>query len=279
MTDRLASRNPVRIGMVNFINTAPFYEIWLSRITRTDWQVVEATPARLCRMLAAGELDLGVVSSHEYAQRPESYFVMDDLSISSSGSVGSVFLFSHVPVAELDGRLVLLSAQSQTSNSLVQIILEDFCHVRPRFIMPGGEGGEQPAARLAIGDEALRLNGVAGYPVQLDLGDAWLEHTGLPFVFAVWAVRREFYEARPQTVSDIRGELLRCIAEGRRELAMVSARVASRIPMSEAECLAYLGGIEYDLTPAKKEGLERFFRCLVERGEGRPETLPIHYCR
>ena len=86
----------VKIGMVNYINTAPIHEIWKSRNHHPSWQMVEAHPATLNRMLAVGEIDLGFVSSHEYGIRPENYQILDDLSISAHDTVGSVFLFSRI---------------------------------------------------------------------------------------------------------------------------------------------------------------------------------------
>ncbi|NIA05506.1 MAG: ABC transporter substrate-binding protein, partial [Proteobacteria bacterium] len=76
-----------RIGMVNYINTAPIYEVWKATINRPDWQVTEAPPSVLNRLLAADELDLGFVSSYEYAARPAKYRILADLSISATGPV------------------------------------------------------------------------------------------------------------------------------------------------------------------------------------------------
>ncbi|MBW2329001.1 MAG: ABC transporter substrate-binding protein, partial [Deltaproteobacteria bacterium] len=101
-----------RIGMVNYINTAPIYEVWKEQVDRPDWQVIEAPPSNLNRMLAADELDLGFVSSYEYAVRPEKYRILSDLSISATGPVGSVFLFSTTRPEQLDDKLVFMTGQS-----------------------------------------------------------------------------------------------------------------------------------------------------------------------
>ena len=270
-----------RIGMVNYINTAPLYEVWRETVHHPEWHVTEAVPTVLNRMLAAGELDLGFVSSHEYALHPDRYRILADLSISASGPVGSVLLFSQVPFPELDDRLVLLTPQSQTSVSLVKIILEQFLGLRPRYLSGVTDGGgviPEPAARLAIGDEALRLDTAGNFPYRLDLGEAWRERTGLPFVFAVWAVREEFCRTAPQAVRAIHRELVRCIREGEQRLAEISALVAPRIPMDAEACRRYLTGIEYDLPPQKQEALTRFFEYLIHRGEVAAAALPIRIC-
>lgn len=269
----------VRIGMVNFINTAPLYEVWQQTVIQPAWRVVEAPPSVLCRMLYDNELDIGLVSSHEYGIHAAQYRLLADLSISSSGRVGSVFLFAQCDPAELDGRLVLLSSQSQTSASLVRIALEEFYGVAPVYdtgdVVARSLGPAMPAAVLAIGDDALLLRDSGRYPVQLDLGEVWQRRTGLPFVFALWVVREDFCGRYPDEVRAIHGELRRCVAQGREQLAEISRRVAPRIPMSPEDCHNYLKGIEYDLGPQKQEALSHYFGYLIKRNEAEPGALPL----
>jgi len=267
-----------RIGMVNFINTAPFYSVWQKEVTNASWQVVEAAPSHLCRMLNAGELDMGIVSSHEYARNPQAYVVVDGLSISSSGPVGSVCLFSREDSRQLDGKYISLSPQSQTSNSLIKIILEEFYHLHPNYL--SGERQEQHLADalLAIGDEALRLRMRRAYRYQLDLGEIWHNHTGLPFVFALWVVRKSFWRKHRDLVQTIQQTLLACIKKGKEQLVSISKDVAPLIPMPEQECFEYLSGLEYDLDDAKKLSLERFFGFLISRHDVEPGALPVRYC-
>jgi chorismate dehydratase len=270
-----------RIGMVNFINTAPLYEVWKRTVRRPEWQITEAPPAVLNSLLNTGRLDLGFISSHEYALHPEKYRILRDLSISATGPVGSVFLFCRQEPQKLAGARILLSTQSQTSVYLVRIILEEFYGVKPDYV--DGSIGDHVteldnfAGVLAIGDEALRLKASEKFPVKLDLGLVWHERTGLPFVFAVWAVREDFHKLMPETVEEIHQELLRCVSEGGNDLRFVSSLVASRIPMPAEECYKYLQGIEYDLGDEKKLGLHLFCEYLAKRGEGREDALPLKF--
>lgn len=272
----MTTKDCVRIGMVNFINTAALYEVWKESVRNPAWQVVEAAPADLNRMLASGELDMGLVSSHEYAERPEMYQILPDLSISATGAVGSVFLFSRFAPNELNGKQVCLSAQSKTSNGLIKIILEDFYGVRPVYGRIGsGDGFDGFQAVLAIGDQALRLKYDGSFPYVLDLGDVWQQQTKLPFVFAVWAVNEKFAARRSACLRAIHQELIRCAHEGRARLEQISKRVAPRIPMAEDDCLRYLQGIELDLSPDKITGLEVFYQYLIRRNEAMPNALPV----
>jgi len=266
-----------RIGMVNFINTAPIYETWKKRKHPQDWQVVEAPPSTLNKMLAAGELDLGFVSAYEYGVRPQDYRILGDLSISATGPVGSVFLFSRVDPATLGDHTVLLSGQSQTSICLVKVILEEFYHVKPRYVVGDviSEAADRAGGVLAIGDEALRLSAGSEFAYKLDLGEVWCRYTDLPFVFAVCAVREEFCRRAPQTVAAIHREFLLCRGKGRQQLESICLKVAPRIPMHPDECYVYLRAIEYDLSERKQLALERFFQYLIDRNEASVGSIPL----
>lgn len=266
-----------RIGMVNYINTAPIYEPWKRRGADSGWIVEEAPPAILNRKLAAGDIDLGFVSCIEYAVHPWLYRILPDLSISANGPVGSVFLFAKKPVRELDGQLVLLTSQSDTSVLLAKVVLEEFYGVKPQYVRGevDGEHRESCSALLAIGDDALRLVEEGGFSCQLDLGETWKEHTGLPFVFAVCAVREDFCISQPEMLAALHRRFLECREEGRARLKDICMIAAPRIPMEVADCFAYLKGIQYDLAEEKCAALERFFSLLIKRGEIDSGALPL----
>ena len=264
-----------RVGMVKYVNMAPIYEVWKRTIREEGWELIEAPPSALNRMLAAAEIDLGFVSAYEYCVRPEKYQILADLSISANGPVGSVFLFSRLPVEELTGRTVLLSSQSETSVWLVKIILEEFFQVQPEYISGEIFHAENIShtAILAIGDEALRL--ADRFPYRLDLGELWKKHTGLPFVFSLCVVREAFCAQDSLLVSMIHKEILRCRDEGRRDLIAICELVAPRIPMTPQKCYEYLTAIEYDLGDRKKQGVTKFFQYLIDRGVAKQDTLPL----
>jgi chorismate dehydratase len=276
----MLSDSNVRIGMVNFINTAPLYDIWQRTVNRPEWKVIEAAPSVLNRMLYENDLDMGLVSSQEYAAHPQDYLIFDDISISASGPVGSVFLFSRCYPGQLADRTVLLSGQSHTSVSLVKIILEKFYHVEPVYQVGSAlkaKENKDIQAVLAIGDEALLLAQSGTYPHKIDLSKIWHEKTSLPFVFAIWAIREKFCRENPGVVEDIHRELLRCRSEGRKDLKNISKRVAPRVSMDAEACYEYLLGIEHDLGPDKQKGLIRFIEYLIERGEGAADSLPLKF--
>ncbi len=263
--------------MVNYINTAPIYEIWKKTVDDEGLLVVEEPPSTLNQMLAAGDIDLGFVSSIEYAYRPTHYRILADLSISASGPVGSVFLFSEIPIGELSGAKILLSNQSETSACLLKIILEEFYSLKPLYFTGAIDdiNYSKSKAVMAIGDEALRLAGSGKFPFRLDLGEIWYNHVGLPFVFSVCAVREEYLMEQPLVVKKIHGHLLRCRDEGQKRLRAICQYVAPRIPMELEKCYAYLTALEYDLGEKKILALEKFFQFLVSRDEASTAALPL----
>lgn len=269
--------SPIKIGMVNYINTAPIYEIWKQSVSNPRWEIVEAHPSRLNRMLAGDQLDLGFVSCYEYAVRPDKYRILKDLSISATGPVGSVFLFSKVGVQDLVGKQVLLSDHSETSVCLVRIILEEFYGLNVEYKTGGvfSDLADESAAVMAIGDDALRLSVGKQYPIKLDLGDVWFKHTGLPFVYSVCAVQETACRDYPDDIGAIQREFVRCREEGAQHLHTICQSVSSRIPMDCAICYDYLKGLEYDLGVKKQAAMERFFGYLIKRGEIDSRALPL----
>jgi len=258
------------VGFVNFINTAPIYVPWQEMGPLRGWTVREGPPTLLNRWLEEGLLDVGLVSSFAYGMRAGDYYIFPDLGISATGPVGSVTLFSRSSTAELDGETVLLTTQSATSVNLLRIILEKFWGVKPNYrtgkFEETGDGVQDPKAYLAIGDEALRLRAVRTDLLQIDLAEVWLEQTGYPFVFAVWAIRRGSWERDPQGIHRLHERLLRCYRRGKDELERISRLAAPRVPLTPSECLAYLQGIELNLSMEKQQGLLHFFDLLHRHG-------------
>lgn len=259
-----------RVGIVNFINTSPLYIPWRELPPLPGWQVREGPPTLLNQMLKGGELDVGLISSFAYGLDSDWYYLLPDLSISATGPVGSVILLSRRPINELNGELVLLTPHSATSVNLLKIILEDFYGIQPLYKTGGFDEWDRtdplPQAYLAIGDEALRLRSQHTDLLQLDLAKVWLAETGLPFVFAVWAVRRDSWERDPEGIRRLHVRLVECHEKGNQELERISRLVAPRIPMDPYDCLAYLRGIDLGLSREGREGLRSFFNALHRRG-------------
>jgi len=279
LENKLKTSQYFKLGMVNFINTAPIYVPWQEMGPLIEWMIEEGPPSLLNRHMAQGKLDAGIISSYAYGINADRYYILPDLSISATGPVKSVILLSRVPIERLHGKLVLLTPQSATSINLLYIILEDFLGLKPIPIYRTGSFKEMQTdpeikAYLAIGDEALRLRSRSDGLFLSDLAKIWLDYTGLPFVFAIWAIRKECWSTNPARISLIYRRLRECYQKGRMELERISQMMASRIPMSSPACLEYLKGIELDLSIEKQQGLLHFFELLYKRGNF-PEILDL----
>lgn len=260
----------MRLGRISWINCYPVYAAIDRGVVPLDADLISGTAAELNDLLAAGELDVSAVSAVEYARNAAAYHLLPDLAITSDGPVHSVMLFSRRPVHELDGATVLRTASSRTSVLLLELLCRHRWRVRPRFATVRAESSDLDALRgfpheavLVIGDAALMLAADARYPYVTDLGTAWKEWTGLPFVFAVWAARREADYPRVQAMH-------RALLESRRwglaHLDELAAQAAEQTGIDRGVCRAYLGGLDYALGYRHLAGLTDFFRRLAQDG-------------
>ncbi len=261
----------LRLGRIGFLNVLPIYYPLESGAVSHDFDIVSGAPAYLNDLMARGELDVSVVSSIEYARRHDRYFLLPNLSIGCRGPVRSVLLLSRVPFERLSGRTVLVSTQSHTSVALLKILFSLRMGVEASF-EEGSAGdalarGERPAAFLTIGDEALRLGNHPLYPYRLDLGEAWFDWTGLPFVFATWAIQRASVSKWSGRLPEAMGKLFAAKKWGRDNLDLICEQAARRGPLSRREFHDYYRGLNFDLKEEQQKGLELFFRFLVEIGE------------
>lgn len=259
-----------RLGRIPWINETPVTRAIDLGLVPLDADRVTGTASELNDLMAAGELDVSLVSAVEYARNARAYHLLPDLAISCDGPVRSVKLFSRRPVHALDGATVLRTASSRTSVLLLELLCLHRWKVRPQFATVRAEAADLAAlghlpheAVLVIGDAALMLSADARYPVELDLGAEWKAWTGLPFVFAVWAARRD---ADPARVRATHEALLASRAWGLAHLDELAATAAERTGIPVTACRAYFAGLDYGLSYRHLAGLTDFFRRLAQDG-------------
>ena len=268
----------LRVGRIPYINCYPVYGAVDRGVVRLDATLVDGVPTELNRQMAAGGLDLSVVSAVEYAREAKRYLLLPDLAISCDGPVRSVLLVARRPAADLDGQRVLVSRSSMTSVALLELLFEHVWHARPVFVPADAEitdvdrfGEEDHDARLVIGDAALLVGSrlrahqavPADYQYAYDLGEEWKRWTGLPFVFAVWVAQRT------TPVSDALGvhaTLIESRNWGLEHLGILAAQASTATGVDRARCLEYLSGLDYGLSYHHLAGLTEFFRRLVLAG-------------
>jgi chorismate dehydratase len=280
----------IRLGRIGYVNCFPVYRGLDRGVVQVDAELVTGTPSELNGLLAAGELDVSVVSAVEYARDASAYNLLPDMAISCDGPVRSVALFSRCEARELHGATVLVSESSRTSVALLELLCAHVWRVDPSLVEARTEAPDLDAlsslphdAVLVIGDAALLLAARETYPFRYDLGDVWKEWTGLPFVFAVWAARRKSARAsgRPAGVSGGYTERVRGVHQallasknwGLAHLDELSTEAARITGISPDRCNEYLSGLDYALSYRHLEGLTSFFRRLAAAGKVSDGTL------
>lgn len=260
----------MRLGRIPWINCFPVYGAIDRGLVSVPAELVSGTASELNDLLAAGELDVSVVSAVEYARDASLYHLLPDLAITCDGPVHSVKLFSRRPVDQLDGRTVLRTASSRTSVLLLELLCRHRWGIAPRFATARAEASDLDSLSglphegvLVIGDAALLLAAAGRYPVEVDLGSAWREWTGLPFVFAVWAARRAADQAKVQVIHQ---RLLESRAWGLANLDELAKDAARASGVPEMVCREYLGDLDYRLSYRHLAGLTDFFRRLAQDG-------------
>jgi chorismate dehydratase len=234
-----------------------------------DVDLIKDSPDRLNTALIEGRLDIGPISLIEYLRHTDDLLLLPDLAVGSDGPVLSVNIVSTRPLAELDGAKVALGSTSRTGVLLAQLVLQERYGVRPEFYTCPPDLTEmllEADAAVLIGDVALRALFDApkrGLAVT-DLGQAWREWTGLPMVFAVWAVRRDFAAAHPGLVKEVHEAFLRSRDLCLDELDELAASASRWEPFDAATLASYFRVLDFSLGSRQIEGLREFARRATE---------------
>ncbi|HUK83276.1 MAG TPA: menaquinone biosynthesis protein [Verrucomicrobiae bacterium] len=239
----------MRIGSVPYLNARPL-------IYGIEDKVTLCTPARLADLMYRNQFDAGLVPVAEVLLHDQ-YDILDGIAIASHGAVASVFLAHREPIEKL--KRIAVDPASRTSAWLLRVLLKIGYHIEPEFYpRTGGAKLSEHEAMMLIGDDAIWYATRNGVQPVWDLGAAWMELTGLPFVYATWALQRGI-ETRPIV------ELLRTAkATG---LANVE-RIVQDATEAAPEFLRdyYTRNVWYELGDAEKRGLARFQQYLRDLG-------------
>lgn len=243
----------LRVGRIPYLNCEPFFA------HLRGCELVPLAPRALGQAVARGALDAGPLSLADCLELAPRLATLP-LGIATSSAARSVLLFSHRPLRELGGAVIGVTSETSTSIQILRILLALRHEVEPAAWV----GADAPAdALLLIGDPALRML-KSGRPFAhvVDLGTEWTEWTGLPCVFARWAVSRTLPEAERVSF----GRRLEWALE--RGLADVRTLALGRpdTALGPDEAAAYLRGFTYRLGSEEEKAIAEFarLRSLVE---------------
>jgi chorismate dehydratase len=236
----------IRLGRISYVNMAPVFY-------RLDAGVDEipGVPTELNRRLLDGEVDLAPISSIEYARHAERLRILPRLCVGSEGAVDSIQLVSRVPLEHV--RTVAVTPESATSVVLTKVLLPEAGHV------PLGEAAD---ATLLIGDAALQSAFEDPTPHH-DLGRLWLERTGLPMVFAVWAAPEPVAEG----LAELEDALVASVRRARAEPERLAREASERYGYPAGFLARYFEKLRYSFGPRERAGLMTFLELACEAGE------------
>ncbi|MGE5446571.1 MAG: menaquinone biosynthetic enzyme MqnA/MqnD family protein [Ignavibacteriales bacterium] len=251
----------IKLGSVPFLNVKPLIFPLEERLVGHDFEVSYTPPSGLSRMLFERKVDVGLIPVAELLKRG-TYSIVPNISISSYGKVDSVILVARSEIRGI--KTVAVDARSQSSAALLRVILEIFNELSPNYInrepdnrfLDGVDGG------MLIGNVGLkfRYSPPHGYRV-FDLGEIWTSETGLPFVYAIYAVNSGVHL----------GENLRALdtakSIGLKNVERIAKAESEKLGFGEEICLRYLTErIKYDLREEEIKGISAYSRFLAELG-------------
>lgn len=248
---KITDLKKIRVASVSYLNAKPMlYGIRRHPIIN-EIELVEDYPAKIAQMLIDDQVDVGLIPVAATLKLDE-WHVVGDYCIGSEGEVASVCIFSEVPMEQLE--TVLLDYQSRTSVNLARILLKEYWQKNVQLVDASGEDYRElikgTTAGVVIGDRALqqRLRSKYSY----DLGEAWKNHTGLPFVFAAWIANKKLPES-------FAGQFNAANALGFSHLE----EVVRENPFPEFDLQDYYTSyISYKLTVEKRKGMALFLQKL-----------------
>lgn len=258
----------LRCGRIVYTNDLPVYSAFDNGAIAYPGTLHSDVPANLNAMLLRGALDLSPISAFAYAQNADSLVLLPDLCIGARREVISVVLVSKTPPALLGGATISLTTESASGANLLKVLLARRYGVQAHFVetefpLYAARSG-QPA--LLIGDAAIDAALELPSAHVYDLGVLWHDWTNEQTVFAVWAARRDVYEAQPESVRACMHALTDAYTWGRAHLDRVIAEAQRIKPRPPGFYENYYAKLNFMFHSAAQSGLAAYCRELAALG-------------
>jgi len=248
------------VGCVSFLNSKPLID---PLVGRPDVEIHFAVPSALLGLVEAGVVSTALMSVVDYQESHRELFLVPAGMIGCDGPTLTVRIYSKVPPAEI--AVVHGDTDSHTSVVLAQVILAERYGRRVKMVSHAAHEGDHrggPETVLLIGDKVVNAAPDAReYRYQLDLGEEWKALTGLPFVFAMWMMRRDMVDP----------ELARMLAEARAQGAGMTEKLLDRHCVEkgwprELARRYFTEYLRYEVTDRARLGLAKFFELAGKLG-------------
>ncbi|HEU6446126.1 MAG TPA: menaquinone biosynthesis protein [Gaiellaceae bacterium] len=236
----------IRLGRISYLNMAPVFHG-----LEADVEEVRGVPTELNAALLDGQVDVAPISSIEWARNARELRLLRRMCVSSEGAAGSIQLVTRAPFSDI--RRIAVTPESATSVVLTKVLLPYADQV------PLGEDAD---ATLLIGDAALRSAFEDPTP-HYDLGRLWLERTGLPMVFAVWACP----DPPPDGMLELEEALVGSVKRARREAGELARQAAEEYGYPAGWVARYFEQLRYSFGPRERAGLRHFLELARDAGE------------
>ncbi len=263
------NHDKIPVGKISYINASPVYYGLDHGLVPTWMEMVPEVPCVLNQKIIAGQVKVSPISAAFYAMNHKELVLLPDLSISCHGRVLSVILASHFPIDELNGKKVVFSVESASAASFLKMIFRKkniFPDYHTADVSNGRKISSSCDAVLVIGDTALINPWNDMFEFCIDLGQLWYDMNQMPFVFAVWAVKRSFAEKFPDIVGKIHGLLLESRAEGYLNIDRVIDAGQKKLNLERSFVRKYFDLLYCDLDDRKIKAMAMFFDSLLEQG-------------
>ncbi|MBI5207347.1 MAG: menaquinone biosynthesis protein [Candidatus Firestonebacteria bacterium] len=258
-----------RVGHIQFLNCLPLYYGLIKNKVLFDMELVKGIPTELNQMLLNRTLDVSPISTIEYCLHADKLLLLPELTVSSDGEVKSILLISKYPIKKLNRKKVALTKSSATSRILTKVILKEKYNFELEYTDNKStlkETLNEADAALLIGDDALhalyRTEGLYIY----DLGKEWKELTGKKMVYAVWAVRREFAETKPELLQEIFSCFISSMEYSSGRLREIACACARWEEFDDVFLYAYFKSLRFEFGKDYQEGMLQFFNHAKEHG-------------
>ena len=261
---QLAEKQDLRLGVVNFMNTTPLIH---GLDLNEGVELIPRVPSELIALVEQGEVDFALSSSIDFQQCERDVSVLPVSALSSDGETLTVKVCSRVPLEEVTE--VHCDTDSHTSIVLLQIILQKQygCSVKvvPKNLRTVDVlQDELPDTVLMIGDKVIKNDLSDSHPFEADLGAAWKDLTGLPFVFAVWLGQSGLGSLKAKQAATLIDRQLRC---NKRRIEQVVAKNNDSRGWNRHLALQYLTKhMDYSWTSEHEQSLKLFYQYAHELG-------------